>query len=127
MLIYFTSASNDYQIRTVANTSTDITLSLQNMSTLQNTTASLSGVSVINSYESLLGFTASISEAVGGDEYRATILVSGSDSPIWNGSIQVFVSQSKDKPSYKNQVPLGESGSSNFNSHTSSNQYIILN
>lgn len=127
MLTYYTSASNDYTIRTVSNTSTNITLSLQNMSTLQNSTASLSGVSIVNSYESLLAFTASISGAVSGDEYRAKILVSGSDEPIWNGSFQVFVSQSIDKPSYRNQVPLGESGSDNFNSYTSSNSYIILN
>ena len=126
MLTYYKDTDNHYKIRTVENTSTDITLSLQNMSTLQNTTASLSGVSVINSYESLLGFTASISGAISGDEYRATILVSGSDSPIWNGSIQVFVSQSENKPEYVNQIPLEDSGSYPYKSHTSQNQYIIL-
>lgn len=125
MLTYFNSASNDYQIR-VSDISTDITLSLQNMSTLENSTASLSGIEIVNQYESLLAFTASISGAVSGDEYRATILVSGSDEPIWNGSLQVFVSQSEDKPSYRNQVPLAENGEDNFKSHTSSNSYIIL-
>lgn len=126
MLTYFTSASNDYQIR-VSNTSTDITMSLQNMSTLENSNASLSGVEIVNQYESLLAFTASISGAVSGDEYRVTIVVSGSDEPIYNGSLQVFVSQSEDKPSYRNQVPLAENGEDNFKSRTSSNSYIILN
>jgi hypothetical protein len=126
MLTYFTSASNDYQIR-VSNTSTDITMSLQNMSTLENSNASLSGVEIVNQYESLLAFTASISGAVSGDEYRVTIVVSGSDEPIYNGSLQVFVSQSEDKPSYTNQVPLAENGEDNFKSRTSSNSYIILN
>ena len=68
-----------------------------------------------------------VSGAVSGDEYRANITVSGSDDSVWNGTFQVFVSQSEDKPTYRNQVPLGESGSDNFKSHTSSNSYIILN
>lgn len=121
MLTYFISASNDYSFRTVSNTDTNLVLSLQNMMTQQNTTASMSGIS-INSYESLLSFTASISGAKVGDEYRATLYPSGNeDNVIWNGTFGVFSSQSIDKPVYINQIPL-DSGSI---SHVSSNSYII--
>jgi hypothetical protein len=118
MLTYFISGSNQYTIRTVSNTSTDVILSLQDMTTLTNSTASISGVS-INTYESLLSFTASISGAIDGEEYRATILVSGSTEPIWNGSISVFHSQSVDKPTYKTQ-------NDEFISHNTDNEYIII-
>ena len=121
MLTYFISQSNSYTIRTVANTQTDLTMSLQDMTTLTNTTASLSGIS-INDYESLLSFTASISEAVQGQEYRAELSATGNNEPIWNGSFNVFHSQSHDKPKYKPQIPLDEE----LKSHTSTNEYIII-
>ena len=52
---------------------------------------------------------------------RATIIdtVSGS---IWNGSIQVYQSQSIDKPVYKNQIPL----EGIYISNVTDNEYIIL-
>jgi hypothetical protein len=118
MLTYFTSASNEYTIRTGVNTSTDVTMSLQDMTTLTNSTASLNGIS-INTYESLLSFTASISGAIDGEEYRAFIYTSDSNQPIWNGSISVFHSQSVDKPSYKTQI-------NDTISHDSNNEYIII-
>jgi len=120
MLTYFISGSNEYTIRTDSNTSTNVTLSLQDMTTLDDFTASLSGINV-NSYESMLGFTASISGAVDGEEYRASIKVGGI-TPIWYGSVAVFASQSVVKSNYENQVPLDDK----FLSHTSSNQYIII-
>jgi hypothetical protein len=125
MLTYFISASNDYTIRTDANTSTNVILNLQNMITQQNFTASLVSVS-LDSYESILAFTASISGARVGDEYRATIVLSGSDEPIWNGSIQAFVSQSENKPEYVNQIPLPENGIDPYKSEVSDNTFIIL-
>lgn len=126
MLTYFISASNNYTIRTEANPSYDIVLHLQNMMTQENFTASLQNVS-INYYEALLSFSASISGAKAGDEYRATIALSGyEDQPIWNGSIQAFVSQSENKPEYINQIPLPESGVSPYTSETSDNTFIIL-
>jgi hypothetical protein len=125
MLTYFISASNDYTIRTDANTSTNVILNLQNMITQENFTASLVSVS-LDSYESILAFTASISGARVGDEYRATIVLSGSDEPIWNGSIQAFVSQSENKPEYVNQIPLPENGLEPYKSEVSDNTFIIL-
>lgn len=125
MLSFYISQSNEYTIRIDGNASNDVTLSLQNMITQENLTASLSGVSY-SSYESILEFTASISGAIVGDEYRAEILVSGSDESFWNGSLQVFVSQSVDKPSYVNQIPLVEDGILPVKSNVTTNRFIIL-
>jgi hypothetical protein len=126
MLTYFISASNNFTIRTEANPSYDIRLNLQNMITQENFTASLENVS-INYYESILSFSASISGARVGDEYRATITLTGfDDQPIWNGSIQAFVSQSVNKPEYVNQIPLPENGINPYISNVTTNEYIIL-
>lgn len=125
MLSYYGTGSNEYTLRIDGNASNDVTLSLQNMMTQENLTASLTGVSY-SSYESILAFTASISGAIVGDEYRAEIFVSGSDESYWNGSIQVFVSQSENKPSYVNQIPLPEDGISPNKSNVTTNRFIIL-
>jgi len=120
MLTYFLSGSNEFTIRTAVTSSNSFTMSLQDMMSLQNTTASLSGITY-NGYESLLGFTASLDTNVVANEYRATLYNSGSDTPIWHGSIQVFTSQSLDKANYTNQIPLDDT----FVSNVSTNEYII--
>lgn len=116
MLTYFMSGSNDYTIRVSQTTSNAFTMSLQDMTRLTNTTASMTGISY-NDCESMLSFTASISNAVVGEEYRATI--TNGVSTLWNGSVQVFTSQSIDKPVYKTQ-------NDEFISHPSSNEYVII-
>jgi hypothetical protein len=88
------------------------------MTTLQNTTASLSGITY-DGYESVLSFTASISQSIVGEEYRASIYNSGSSTPIWNGSIQVYKTQTVEKPAYKTQ-------NDGFISHPTDNEYIII-
>jgi len=119
MLTYFLSGSNEFTIRTAVTASNSFTMSLQDMLTLENTTASLSGITY-NGYESLLGFTASIATNVIADEYRATLFNGGCE--IWHGSIQVFTSQSLDKANYTNQIPLDNT----FVSNVSENKYVIL-
>lgn len=122
MLTYITSGSNAYTIRTEPTASNSFTMSLQDMTTQVNSTASLSGVTY-NGYESLLSFTASINNTNVAQEFRATLLNGTTD--IWHGSIQVFMSQSN-SPQYKsisaNQIPLD----GNEVSHVSTNQYVIL-
>ena len=118
MLTYFISGSNGFTIRTEPTSSNSFTMSLQDMTLQTNSTASLVSTS-FEGYESLLSFTASIPQAVVGSEYRVKILNSGSIEPIWHGSIQVFDSQSVIKPAYVNQ-------NDGYISHTSSNEYIIL-
>jgi hypothetical protein len=116
MLTYFISGSNGYTLRTGQTTGNAFTMSLQDMTRLTNTTASLSNISY-NDCESMLSFTASISNAVVGEEYRAT-LTSGS-TILWNGSIQAYASQSITKPEYNTQ-------NDGFTSHPSSNEYVII-
>lgn len=116
MLAYYISGSNGFTIRTQPTGSSSLTLRLQNMYTLVDTTSSISSYSY-NAYESMLSFTASIVSASVGDEYRASI-TSGTAS-IWHGSIQVYASQSIDKPVYKTQ-------NDGYVSHVTENQYIIM-
>ena len=120
MLAYYISQSNEYAIRTEPTASNQLTMSLQDMMGLNTLTASLSEVSY-SAYESILAFTASISSASVGDEYRATLFnQSGSASiEIWHGSIQVYASSSAGKDEYENQIPP-------VTSHASENRYIIL-
>jgi hypothetical protein len=93
-------------------------MSLQDMFGLNNLTASLSGITY-QPYESMLGFTASISGSIIGSEYRA-VIYNGSSS-IWHGSIQVYKSSSLSIPAsdYETQ-------NTQYISHTSENKYVIL-
>ena len=115
MLSYFISQSNDYTIRTQY-TGSALTMSLTDMMGLNTFTASMSGVEW-TPYENILAFTASISGAIVAGEYRAVITSPGTGS-IWNGSIQVYASQSVDKSVYENK-------NTQYISHTSENKYII--
>lgn len=118
MQTYHISQSNSYTIRTSPTSSNSFTMSLQDMTTQNNTTASLSGITY-NGYESMLAFTASISGAVIGGEYRA-VLYNGSYD-IWHGSFQVYKSSSLSIPKsdYENQ-------NTQYISNTSENKYVIL-
>lgn len=116
MLTYFISGSNGYTIRTSQTTGNAFTMSLQDMTRLTDTTASLSNISY-NDCESMLSFTASINNAIVGEEYRATI--TDGVNTLWNGSIQAYVSQSITKPEYNTQ-------NDGFISHPSSNEYVII-
>ena len=127
MQAYYISQSNEYTFRTQATGSNQFTMSLQDMFTLQNLTMSMASMSY-NGYESFVGFTGSISGAYEGAEYRATLYNSGaanitsnaSGNAIWQGSFQIYASQSVDKSVYENQIPP-------VVSHESENRYIILN
>jgi hypothetical protein len=96
---------------------------LQDMTTLVNTSASISRYSY-KPYESELSFTGSliptlVSASVG-TQYRAYI--SDTTCSIWHGSISVFTSQSLSKTSYVNQIPLEDV----YVSNVTDNEYIIL-
>jgi len=118
MLSYHVSQSNSYTIRTEPTASNSFTMSLQDMFGLNNLTASLSGITY-QPYESMLGFTASISGSIIGSEYRAVIY--NGDTSIWHGSIQVYKSSSLSIPpsDYETQ-------NTQYISHTSENKYVIL-
>ena len=122
MLTYFTTGSNIWTKRTspIASSSVSLSLDLQDMFLLKNTSSSISIYSY-NTYESLLTFQPQISGAIEAAEYRATIK-SGS-TEIWHGSVQVFGTASVDsgsKADYTNQ------NTEQYISHLSDNEYIIL-
>lgn len=118
MLSYFISQSNVFTFRTedTGSAANPFTMSLTDMMGLNTFTASITDVD-FTAYENILGFTASISGAIVGSEYRAKVY-NGADA-IWEGSVQVFGSQSTDdKFVYENQ-------NTQYISHTSENKYII--
>lgn len=121
MLSYYISQSNEYVFRTEPTASSAFTMSLQNMTTQYNFTASISGLTY-QPYESFVSFSINnISGAMVGDEYRAVLyngIASGSVD-IWHGSIQVYASQSIDKAVYENQ-------NTQYISNQSENLYIIM-
>lgn len=117
MQTYYSGSTNIFSIRTKSTGSSDLTLHLQDMLLLTNQSASLSYD--WDKDEQLLQFTASIDNPRVGSEYRAYIQ-DGCDNNLWNGSIQVFKSQSIDKPNYVNQTTDG------YKSNVTSNEYIIL-
>ena len=118
MISYFISQSNDYVFRTQPTASSEFTMSLTDMTTLETFTGSITSMSY-EPYESYVSFSLQISGAIVGEEYRATLLNSGSTEPIWNGSVQVYASQSLDKSVYENQ-------NKQYISHQSDNSYIIM-
>lgn len=119
MQTYYISGSNVFTFRTSPTSSQTLTLHLQNMMTLKNTSSSISPYS-FNPYECLLQFSASLGNVYVGDEYRAYI--KSGDEEIWHGSISVLTSQSIDKPNYTNQIPLENV----YKSNVTANEYIIL-
>ena len=123
MLTYYSSSNNVWTFRVQPTGSSNLTMYLQDMTTLVDTSASISSYSY-DAYESKLSFTGSIIptlvSASVGTQYRAYI--NDTTCSIWHGSISVFTSQSVDKPNYVNQIPLQDV----YVSNVTDNEYIIL-
>lgn len=119
MLPYYDNQQNAYTIRTEATSSGTafFTMSLQNMTTQDNSFMQFSGTTTYEPYESYISFTGSIPSASVGEEYRATLI--GGSEPIWHGTFQVYASQSVDKDVYENK-------NTQYVSHDSDNEYIIM-
>lgn len=120
MLGYHISQSNEYAFRIEPTASAEFTMSLQDMTTLYNTTASIVSMSY-EPYESYVSFSMNISGAIVGEEWRATLYNSGSLNPVWHGSFQAFASQSTSIPKsdYNNQ-------NNQYVSRVSENRYVII-
>ena len=118
MQSYYLEGANVFTFRTKPTGSSDLTLYLENMLTLSTSSAAISEYTY-NAEQSILQFTASLTASVG-DEYRVHINDS-CDNRLWDGTIQVYASQSIDKPAYINQNTTGS-----YISNDSANQYIIL-
>lgn len=119
MQSYYISSSNVFTFRTAITGSSDLTLYTENMLTLVTSSLGIDEYTY-NSEQSILQFTASLTASVG-DEFRAYIKDS-CDNNLWNGTIQVYSSQSIDKPNYKTQ----NTDSGSWISNDTANQYIIL-
>lgn len=120
MISYYLSGSNLMTIRVRDNVSNSYTMSYQDMYLLTNSTQSLNSFTY-DSDESLLGFTASISGAIYGSEYRSTLRDSAGND-VWCGTFNTFATASttQSKAIYENQIPP------DFKSNITDNQYIVL-
>ena len=120
MLTYFLPGYNNYKIRTnqIPSGSTFLRVCTQNMLTLEDYCFLLNpGQWSYDSCESTVDISFNLDIALDvnvGDEYRLylTPAITNSVTPftylddIWHGSLQVFYSQSVNKPAYVNQIPL---------------------
>lgn len=121
MLSYYISASNisTVRINQACSNAVGLMWETENLYTFQKTTSSLGDYSY-DKYQSLLTFTASLTNPIVGDEFRAKIY--DNTNVYWHGSVQVFTSQSVDKSEPNNQIPLEDI----YISHETENEYIIL-
>lgn len=133
MQTYFISGSNILTIRLKQRTEVtengitkvevkdleNLTWNLQDMYLQTNYSESISNYTY-DEDTSFFSFTASVPSDGIGNEYRATI--DDSTGSLWNGSVQVFASQSVVKTEYVNQIPVEEI----YVSRESENEFIIL-
>jgi len=134
MLTYFLPGYNNYKIRTnqIPSGSTFLRVCTQNMLTLEDYCFLLNpGQWSYDSCESTVDISFNLDIALNvnvGDEYRLylTPAITNSVTPftylddIWHGSLQVFTSQSVNKPTYVNQIPLEDV----FISEDTQNQFV---
>lgn len=134
MLTYFLPGYNTYKIRTaqIPSGSTFLRVDVQNMLTNDSYSFLNSpGQWSYNECESIVDVSFNLDIALNvnvGDEYRMWLTPAITSStipftyqdPVWHGSLQVFASQSVNKPAYINQIPLD----SQRISRDSSNEFI---
>jgi hypothetical protein len=119
MIRYYISASNITTLRIKQLCSSSLNLEAENLFTYQKESSSLD-VYDYDDYHSILTFTASLNEPKTGEQYR--LVIKDGDKEVWNGSLEVFTSQSIDKANPANQIPLEEF----YISNETDNEFIIL-
>jgi hypothetical protein len=133
MLTYFLPGYNNYRIRTkqIPSGSNYLKVDTQNMLTLDDYSFLFNPNQwSYNECESMVDISFNLDIALEvnvGDEYRMVLtpgrIVSASvvySDPVWHGSLQVFASQSVDKPAYVNQLPIEEV----FISEDTTNEFV---
>ena len=125
MLSYYISQSNEFVVRTQDTASIspsgseNMTMVLEDMLTLSSSYYDLSGSYTWNPYENIMTFSQSLEGDVRtGQEFRVHLSGSLSGS-VYNGTMQIFASQSVDKPVYTTQ-------NEKFVSNRTDNEYIVL-
>jgi hypothetical protein len=121
MLSYFGTGSNHFSIHTqpFVSSSANLVLNVEDMYLLTTQSFTLSGSAFIsyNNYESILSFSLQLPTTSVAYEYRLELTNTG--STIYNGTMQVYSSQSVNKTEYVNQ-------NTKYKSHLSRNEFIII-
>jgi hypothetical protein len=121
MLSYFGTGSNYFSIHTqpFASASANLVLHIEDMYLLTTQSFSITGSAFISydNYESILSFSLDLPITNTGYEYRLSLENTG--SVIYNGTLQVYASQSVNKTEYVNQ-------NSQYKSRLSGNEFIII-
>ena len=134
MLTYFLPGYNTYKIRTkqIPSGSNFLRVDVQNMLTLDDYSfLNNPGQWSYDECESIVNVSFNLDIALDvnvGDEYRMVLTPAITSSttpftyfdPVWHGSLQVFASQSVDKPAYVNQLPIEEV----FISEDTTNEFV---
>lgn len=119
MIKYYISASNITTLRVKPLCGTALDWEAENLFTYQKESSSL-GSYDYDGYKSILVFTASLDNPKTGEQYR--IVIKDGNKEVWNGSLEVFTSQSIDKVNPANQIPLEQQ----YISNETENEFIIL-
>jgi hypothetical protein len=121
MLSYFGTGSNYFSIHTqpFISSSSNLVLNVEDMYLLTTQSFTISGSAFVsyNEYESILSFSLDLPNTATGYEYRLSLTNTG--SVIYNGTMQVYRSQSVDKADYVNQ-------NNQYKSKLSGNEFIIM-
>lgn len=121
MLSYFGTGSNYFSIHTqpFVSSSSNLVLNVEDMYLLTTHSFSITGSAFVsyNDYESILSFSLQLPTTSVAYEYRLELTNTG--SVIYNGTMQVYASQSVDKTQYVNQ-------NTKYKSHLSRNEFIII-
>lgn len=121
MLSYFGTGSNNFSIHTQTfnSSSASLVLNLEDMYTLTTQSFAITGSAFIsyNDYESILSFSLQIPTTSVAYEYRLDLTNNG--STIYNGTMQVYASQSVNKTGYQNQ-------NTQYKSKLTGNEFIIM-
>tara|TARA_R110000787_G_scaffold254820_1_gene360133 strand:- start:987 stop:1382 length:396 start_codon:yes stop_codon:yes gene_type:complete len=131
MLSYYISQSNEFVVRTQptaslvvsgSGTAEDMTLVLQDMMTYSSSYYNLSGSYTYNPYESILTFSQSLEGNVENAQEFIVHLSGSVSGSVYNGTMQVYASQSIDNQSKTVYTTQNEE----FISNTTDNDYIVI-
>ena len=121
MLSYFGSGSNSFSIhtQTFTSSSANLVLHVEDMYLLTTQSFTITGSAFVsyNEYESILSFSLDLPITNTGYEYRLSLENTG--SVIYNGTMQVYTSQSVNKIEYVAQ-------NNQYKSRLSGNEFIII-
>jgi hypothetical protein len=121
MIRYYISASNITTVRVKPLCGNPLDFEAENLYTFEKETKELGfNDFAYNKFQSMLTFAPPLDNPKTGEQYR--LVIKDGSKVVWNGSLEVFTSQSIDKVSPANQIPLEEF----YISNETDNEFIIL-